>query len=224
MVEDKRNPLGPTGEHVRANVERLRKARGMNKKDLSEAVAAVGRPIPPLGVSRLEAGARRVDADDLVAVALALNVSPVALLMPPDWGDDLVSLTPTLRVGATTAWRWAEGKGPATDWGRGEVRVGVMDDEDDAKEREFWRQREEYEALTHPPERRRAAQHPLSQTAEALSGRVSRLVGVDGGDPDTALRELKRARATLAQLTAALDQFEVEQEELQQQTERGGDG
>lgn len=35
-----------------------------------------------MGIQRIESGERRVDADDLVALAAALDVSPITLLMP----------------------------------------------------------------------------------------------------------------------------------------------
>jgi hypothetical protein len=44
----------------------------------------LGRPIPPLGLRHLEAGNRRIDVDDLVVLADALDVSPLMLLLPGD--------------------------------------------------------------------------------------------------------------------------------------------
>ncbi|WP_017239528.1 helix-turn-helix domain-containing protein [Streptomyces sp. SS] len=114
MADEKRNPLGPTGEQVRANVARIREARGMTKKQLADRTAELGRPIPPLGVSRIEAGTRRVDVDDLAALAVALRVSPVTLLLP--WTDgpaDAVEVTAAGTVQAAVAWFWADGVLPA---------------------------------------------------------------------------------------------------------------
>jgi hypothetical protein len=54
----------------------------MTKQALSDATAAAGRPIPPLGISRIEALARRVDADDLVTLAAIFEVEPAILLAP----------------------------------------------------------------------------------------------------------------------------------------------
>lgn len=59
--------LGPAGEQVRANVKRLR--GHMSYAELSRELERVGRPIPPLGLKRIEEGERRVDVDDLVALA-----------------------------------------------------------------------------------------------------------------------------------------------------------
>ncbi|MEU3287807.1 helix-turn-helix domain-containing protein [Streptomyces longwoodensis] len=113
MTEEKKNPLGPSGERLRLNIARVREARGMSKKDLSEKVAALGRPIPPLGISRLEAGTRRVDVDDLIALALALRVSVNALLLPRDGdGTESVELTDSVSLTAAEAWQWADGDKP----------------------------------------------------------------------------------------------------------------
>ncbi|MER6361544.1 helix-turn-helix transcriptional regulator [Kitasatospora sp. NPDC001527] len=112
MAEDKKNPLGPTGEQVRRNVTRIREARGLTKKELSDRTSELGRPIPPLGVSRVEAGTRRVDADDLVVLAVALDVSPSSLLLPLDDAEDvLVEVTGAGQVPASAAWDWLDGRG-----------------------------------------------------------------------------------------------------------------
>lgn len=81
--------LGATGERVRENLVRLR--GDMGHSELSRRLAAVGRPIAPLGLRRLEAGERRVDVDDLMALAVVLDVSPLALLLPADASPEQAS-------------------------------------------------------------------------------------------------------------------------------------
>ncbi|MEV6212141.1 helix-turn-helix domain-containing protein [Kitasatospora sp. NPDC051914] len=130
VTEDKKNPLGPTGDQLRANIARLRAERGMTKKELSDRVGELGRPIPPLGITRLEAGTRRVDADDLMALAAALNVSPGTLLLPHEQpsGDKTdpyeywIKATGIGHVPWETAWRWMHGEYPAADVPPKEVR------------------------------------------------------------------------------------------------------
>ena len=78
--EQRGRGLGPTGETVRARIKELRGRIPVT--EVSEKLAALGRPIPPLGLRRIESGDRRVDVDDLVAIAIALDVSPTDLLMP----------------------------------------------------------------------------------------------------------------------------------------------
>jgi transcriptional regulator with XRE-family HTH domain len=211
VADDKKNPLGPVGEQVRTNVERVREARGMTKKDLSDAVGGLGRPIPPLGVSRLEAGTRRVDSDDLVALALALNVSPLALLFPPEWSDRQIHLAPELTVRARTAWQWGEGRTPASDWATGALTVTAEGDAEWDDEQMFFEKREAYSALTHPPERRRSAQHPANNAAETVSTMVARLIrAMDGGDKAAVERQLRITKNSLAQLQNAVEQIELE--------------
>lgn len=83
MTEGTKNPLGPAGHNVRRNVRRLREERRMSYRELSERLVVAGRLIPVLGLSRMERGERRVDADDLVALAVVFGISPGQLLEPP---------------------------------------------------------------------------------------------------------------------------------------------
>lgn len=90
----KKNPLGPSGDTVRANVLRYRNRMNLGYADLARRLEALGRPIPVLGLSRIERGERRVDIDDLMALAVALGVSPTSLLLPDSGGaDDIVTAT-----------------------------------------------------------------------------------------------------------------------------------
>lgn len=87
-MSGKKSDLGPTGEHVTHAVRKFREARGLSYAELSRRLGELGRDIPSLGLRRIEVGERRVDADDLVALAIALDVTPLALLFPsPDEGD-----------------------------------------------------------------------------------------------------------------------------------------
>jgi transcriptional regulator with XRE-family HTH domain len=107
----KKNPQGPVGAHVVANLVQLRGERKLTYRELSDRLAQLGRPIPTLGLSRIEKGERRVDADDLVALAIALGVTPNALLLPRDVDAITeVALTPTKSVLAGAAWNWADGR------------------------------------------------------------------------------------------------------------------
>ena len=108
-------PLGPIGRYVILNLTELRKQRGLTYTQLAERLDRLGRPIPTLGLSRIEKGNRRVDVDDLVALALALGVNPSALLLPRPHvgtGDDVIELAPGRRATARDAWDWADGQIP----------------------------------------------------------------------------------------------------------------
>ena len=106
-----RNPPGPADRNVTANIAQLRRARGLSYARLSARLSELGLPIAVLGLRRLEQGKRRVDAGDLVALALALGVNPSGLLLPRDVaaGDQPVALTPAVTYPASKAWGWADG-------------------------------------------------------------------------------------------------------------------
>jgi transcriptional regulator with XRE-family HTH domain len=78
----RKNPIGPVGVSVAANVQRLREDQNLTLAKFSRKLATTGRRIPALGLARIERLDRRVDADDLAALALVLGVSPTVLLSP----------------------------------------------------------------------------------------------------------------------------------------------
>ncbi|MED5815732.1 XRE family transcriptional regulator [Mycolicibacterium sp. 050232] len=111
-----KNPLGPSGKAVAANVERLRNEQNLTFAALSDRLERLQRPIPPLGLRKIVAETRRVDADDLVGLAVALGVSPASLLMPDlriVTKDDLVPITGwNAPISAAPVWRWLTATAP----------------------------------------------------------------------------------------------------------------
>ncbi|MGW4974676.1 helix-turn-helix domain-containing protein [Streptomyces mirabilis] len=104
---------GPVSRHVAANVLRFRTDRGLSTTRLSAALKELGHSIPATGITRIEKGERRVDTDDLVALALALNVSPVALLLPAaEDSETPIELTEGVALPARKAWAWTDGDEP----------------------------------------------------------------------------------------------------------------
>ncbi|GAA2118454.1 hypothetical protein GCM10009802_20110 [Streptomyces synnematoformans] len=91
----------------------------MSLRALSEALSGVGRALSQDAINKIENGAerdtkkqiRRVDVDDLMALAVVLGVNPSALLLPPTADGD-VELTAAGMVSARVAWKWADGRGP----------------------------------------------------------------------------------------------------------------
>lgn len=80
-------PPGPAGQFAADSVVRLREARGWDQSELACRLSEFGGRWSQPIVSRVEAGSRRLDADDLVALAVVLGVSVVALLPPVDTGE-----------------------------------------------------------------------------------------------------------------------------------------
>ena len=71
-----------TAETVSANVKRLRTKQNLGLRGLSTKLGEVGRPLGHSAVDQIEKGTRRVDVDDLMALAVALEVSPRRYCMP----------------------------------------------------------------------------------------------------------------------------------------------
>jgi transcriptional regulator with XRE-family HTH domain len=76
-------PLGAAGNNVRRNVRRLREERLWGYRDVSERLSKMGRTIHTDQLSAIDTGERRVDVDDLVALAAVFGLGPEELLQPP---------------------------------------------------------------------------------------------------------------------------------------------
>lgn len=108
--------LGPTGETVRENISRVRRERNLTLRALSERLSELGRPISNSSISQVETGARRVDVDDLLAFAVALDVSPNTLLMPAHYdGEHAVSITGAQAVSTRFVWFFLDGMRSLTE-------------------------------------------------------------------------------------------------------------
>ncbi|MFE9296308.1 helix-turn-helix domain-containing protein [Streptomyces niveus] len=102
----------PSGRTVAANVRRVREARGLSTYELARKLKAE-RPISPSALAKIERAERRVDVGDLMALAVALGVSPTALLLPVKVEpDEQIEVTGSTPVTAYSAWHWIEGGGP----------------------------------------------------------------------------------------------------------------
>lgn len=106
----KKNELGQTGRIVAENVKRFREVQNLTYAELARRLEAVGRTIPVLGLSRIEDGARRVDPDDLTALAAALGVGPIALLMPRGATPDKPAEVTGMRGTAEELYGWMKGE------------------------------------------------------------------------------------------------------------------
>src|SRR3712207_6224827 len=100
------------GARVAANVRALRDARGMSVRELSTRMTELGHQVWPSAITKIEQGERRVDVDELVALAVALRVNPSRLLLSTTASDAEVGLTATVAVPSWAAWQWADGSSP----------------------------------------------------------------------------------------------------------------
>ncbi|MGY5048285.1 helix-turn-helix domain-containing protein [Streptomyces sp. 900105755] len=83
MSDEPRNPPGTAAHNARTNIQRLREERHLPYRELSAQLTEAGHPIPSYQLGQLEAGERRIDVDDLAALADILGVTPGELLVPP---------------------------------------------------------------------------------------------------------------------------------------------
>ncbi len=127
--------IGPTGQRVAKNVEQLRD--GVSQARLAQLVEDAGRPMTPQIIGKIERLERRIDVDDLVTLAIALDTTPNRLLLPRAADSGTVELTPAVSVSALDAWKWATGEEPLSrEYAPPERRNLVTDD------RERWFVRE----------------------------------------------------------------------------------
>jgi transcriptional regulator with XRE-family HTH domain len=107
MTPSKRSVnLGPIGQIVRQQVARWRGAMSITGQELSDRIGNDVRPLGRSAISEIERGDRRVDVDDLIALAAGLRVSPAQLLMPI--GQDPVPLAGFGDVPAEIYREWVE--------------------------------------------------------------------------------------------------------------------
>lgn len=108
--EPKRVSTGPTGETVRTNIASIRKQRGMTLRGLSDVMSTIGWPMSNSTLSQIENGSRRVDVDDLVAIAIALDVSPNGLLMPSGFdSNETIEATGVQAISSKNFWYFLDG-------------------------------------------------------------------------------------------------------------------
>jgi transcriptional regulator with XRE-family HTH domain len=99
--------LGTTGKTVAANISRVRKSQQILLQELEERLTKIGHRISFSGLSKIERGERRVDVDDLMAIAVALDVSPLGLLLPVDVEPAAIIDTTGAKGSAALFWQWA---------------------------------------------------------------------------------------------------------------------
>lgn len=114
-------------DRVARNLRELRKRRGLTTYQLADKLADLGHVIAQSGIVRTERGQRAVTVDDLVAFAVALDVSPNRLLLPSEVSvsrDDvqygMYVVTERTRADTADMWAWATGEHPLVlrdeDW------------------------------------------------------------------------------------------------------------
>jgi transcriptional regulator with XRE-family HTH domain len=115
MAGKAREP-GPSSQRTAANLRRIRREGDLTTAALSRRLAEIGHPVADTGITKIEKGDRRVDVDDLVALAVALDTTPNQLLLPEmdvSHPSAKLDLTPRdTQVRLDDAWAWASGERP----------------------------------------------------------------------------------------------------------------
>ncbi|MEV6614255.1 helix-turn-helix domain-containing protein [Streptomyces sp. NPDC051051] len=76
--------IGESGAHFAGAVVEHRQRRGWDQAHLAGRITDAGRAMSTSVLGKIESGARRVDVDDLAAIAAALDVAPQQLLPGAD--------------------------------------------------------------------------------------------------------------------------------------------
>lgn len=169
--------IGAVGRRVAENLARLREHRRLNYTDLSGLLARRGRTLSAETLGKVERRERRIDVDDLVALAVALGVTPNRLLLPANVRDDEpVELLPEVRVSAMKAWKWAAGDEPLGDGFSSREHLAFIEEN----------QPHRVARLDDPPAQADARQHPglanmaaaVVNEAENLGIGTARLIGI----------------------------------------------
>ena len=113
VVSTKNDFDGSTAATVAAQVKRIRKDRGQSTRELSEECADLGMPsLTRNRISDLELGRlHSITVAELLVLARALDVAPVALLCPVGQ-QETAEILPGQERNAFRAAQWVTGEGP----------------------------------------------------------------------------------------------------------------
>jgi len=105
--------VDPTSETVGRNLKMFRTERGLTIERLSTMLEAAGHRIGWSMLSRTERGLRRATVGDLMALACALEISPLDLLVP--MGDGVTEVSGFGPAPAPAIRDWVQVGGPLED-------------------------------------------------------------------------------------------------------------
>ncbi len=136
---------------VARRLRAVRKSKAWSQQDLARRLAELGAPTDRATLARTEAGDRGVSLDDTIMLAAALDVSPLALVLP-DNEDTPVAVAPRYPYRAEYFRRWFCGLAPLPAFA--DVGAGG-----DMTEEEFDKQ------PLHTPEGKQWDRHALAERA-----------------------------------------------------------
>lgn len=102
-----------TTRRIGRQVQKSRKERKMTAQDLADRTAELGHPIGRATITDIDLGRRQsVTVAELLILAAALEISPVALLYEDQFADGAVEVLPGTTTTAAQAALWAAGEIP----------------------------------------------------------------------------------------------------------------
>jgi transcriptional regulator with XRE-family HTH domain len=178
-----------------------RQARGLTQQGLAERLSVLGRGLHPTAISRIEQGDRAVTVDELFALAVALNVSPMALIAPDS------GVTPVVgeeRRSAEEVRAWISGERSLGNvFGATQVRLDISDEFDGSAPAELKQRRRDLREwpvlryLTDALEKARALAYATQAMRESSPGDLDQ-VAFDLDDLQVAMRRSSREVEVLA--------------------------
>ena len=195
-------------ERFGRRLQELRKqTRGWSQQRLADELVKIGWPLDRTAIAKIEKAQRGVSVDDLVALAVALNVSPGWLLAPAEAGEEPAPVVGSVSAPAWTVWDWVDGVHPLPT----------------LSEDEGFNSPEEIHAFrgARPANLRQQEEHSAVQAVKQLFYRVKRVLSHVGKPPRRGDRGLE---TTLAAARRAVDGVSAELDEIEEQAHdtRGG--
>lgn len=181
--------IGAAGRRVAENLARLRELRHLNYTDLSAQLRRLGRPLSAETLGKVERQERRIDADDLVALAVALDTTPNRLLLPGEADSEQeTELTPEVAVPALDAWLWALGESELPRWAAPPERQDLVSDD---RHRSFIRENRPHDR---PEPYLRSVGHDMQEYPDLVRmfAHLVAMLAERGVDLGTAVRLIER--------------------------------
>lgn len=163
MAQKKTRVHTEVGRTLAANLRSLRERRGLSLTDTERKLAEVGHELARTAIGKIETLERRADADDIMALAVVLNVTPARLLLPDDYSGRPFQIAPDRTVPTLWLWEWAMGR-MSLDMENTELTQDERFLADDAYQDE------------QPTALKRLARHTLSNALRPVDTCVRRLV------------------------------------------------
>lgn len=187
-------------------VAEVRERRGWSQADLAERVNdLVGEGWHQTTVAKIEKGQRQIDVRALLFLAVALDVSPLHLIVPRD-DDAVLTVTEKHEVSASEARAWIRGEQPLPDMDDRVFRTEVPDAEWQAAQQPSQREVEARKAWEEARHRARVQEKLIERLEQQRKPRMPEF----GPDPSGEEQRLEqKIDAAYHQLAEA----EVDQEE-----------